>query len=831
MKFNFHKIQASTIESLKLAEKSLLAKCYFILLLKSRITTQHIWFLTYCLKHQLTPNYIKLKTNNSSPSALKAQLAGQRIWILEDRKVLFRKRNILNIYLKFVHSELLYKSNKLEFDITDCKFREIINNKIHRKYLKQKTKLNKLKFKQTQIQNNNQIVCHNSNNTFYNNNNTNNVNIPFSNHIFFDRFINFTNIYFSKDEINLLEKGFKHNIQNKFTKHILDSLAIDLEIIINLQRTFSHDDKNLHKLNLSKILMNSFNKNRIFNHDIINIIKSIKNKAISNDIIFTRADKGTTVIAIHKNEYINKTLEFLNTGNYDKLKYNPTNKYQLEIKNTLSKCSIISNHMDIIPMNPQAPKLYSLIKLHKENNPIRPVVSFIAAPSTKLSHYLIGLIKHYCNFYPKYSLKNSLHLINNIKDLHIPHNCKLISFDVKNLFPSVPPNEVIQLIDNMLLEQKVDPIIKTDILSLLRKCTEQNYFEFNGDFYSSSNGLIMGNPLSPLLAEIFMDNLEKLIHFDPSINNVILFWFRYVDDIFSGFLGTERQLTQFTQKLNKLHPNIIFTHEIEQNNSIHFLDLTIEKINNKLDFSIFHKPTHTDLTIHNSSHHPLQHKLAAYHCYIHRLINIPMNPTNFTKELNIIKQIAFNNGYNPSMIDTLLNKKQYSHTLSLIYPKTVDNNKHFNTLTFNNKFTNDIHKYLKKLDLNIAFRTNNNLGKFIKNNKSKTDKDQKSGVYKLLCGSCDKIYIGQTGRNFNKRIKEHRSSYIYEKEDSHYATHLNEENHNFNDNFILLHNESKSYRLNLLESLEINKYKKTDKLLNDQKDLNSSPLLNLQNKK
>ena len=34
----------------------------------------------------------------------------------------------------------------------------------------------------------------------------------------------------------------------------------------------------------------------------------------------------------------------------------------------------------------------------------------------------------------------------------------------------------------------------------------------------------------------------------------------------------------------------------------------------------------------------------------------------------------------------------------------------------------------------------------------------KSDVYKLNCNDCDAVYIGQTGRSFKKRHKEHEAS-------------------------------------------------------------------------
>ena len=73
--------------------------------------------------------------------------------------------------------------------------------------------------------------------------------------------------------------------------------------------------------------------------------------------------------------------------------------------------------------------------------------------------------------------------------------------------------------------------------------------------------------------------------------------------------------------------------------------MSILKLNNKLSFKIFHKPTHTDVTIHSTSNHPYAQKLATFRSYIHRLVTVPLSPENYNIELNIIKQIAVNNGY------------------------------------------------------------------------------------------------------------------------------------------------------------------------------------------
>lgn len=719
----------------------------------------------------------------------------------EDRKIQFRKRDTYNFYVKVIHTELANRLHSLEFDVLDSSTRLKVNSIVHKKFLRQRKKLSLLLPRQhtQKIQN-------------------------FSDHKFFERFVDLSNSNFSNQETKLLSKGFKHNVQHKKSRKDYELLGIEAELAFRHlpnQHFIKHDTKNLIKNGY----FSQFERPS-FDHQLLT---SIRQKSIKNDIIFTKADKGHTVISLKKDDYIKKTLDFLSAGNYIMIKNDPTNKFLEKLKITVRECDSIFGDIGkrkIIPTNPQPPRLYSLIKLHKSGNPIRPVVSFISAPSYLVSQYLINIIKTYTGFVAKYSIKNSFELVSKIKDVYLPNNAKFISFDVSNLFPSIPPKDTLLIVKDLLIKKNVNIIIQDHILQMLEVCLEQNYFLFNDKYYYSENGLIMGNPLSPLLAEIFMNNLEEKIYSHP-ISKQFLYYFRYVDDILVCFKGTDRQLSTLQQFLNTLHPNITFTTELEENNSLNFLDLTLTKDNNKHIFSIFHKPSQTDITIHNTSFHPYQQKMLAYSSMIHRLINIPLPPAEFKKELSIIKQIAINNGYDYKMVNDILNKKHYKTALSEIYPHTKDIKNKFCSITYFGNTSIKVKNCLKKQDCIVAFRTNNNLSKHILNNKPTQNKMKQSGVYELSCKGCHKKYVGRTCRNFSKRLKEHKRSYINHQTDSSYANHLLSENHGFNDELKILHKETNFHKLCLLEYLEINKGKISGNLLNDQIECHSSPLLNL----
>lgn len=477
-------------------------------------------------------------------------------------------------------------------------------------------------------------------------------------------------------------------------------------------------------------------------------------------------------------------------------------------------------------MNPSAPKLYGTVKTHKQNLPIRPVVSYIGAPTRKFSMELNNIFKETTKFKSKFSIKNSAELCTKLKNMTIPANCKLVSFDVCSMFSNIPSSECLDLIQTLLDKSKINPTLANEIVSSFKLCTSQNYFTYRNKSYYQNTGLAMGSPLSPLLAEIFMANLETTIEQTEPFKHII-FWYRYVDDVLAGFTGTSRQLTKFLAHINSIHPKIKFTIEEERNNEINFLDITIKRNHPSLSFKIFRKPTATDITIPMDSLHPLQHKLAAYRSMIHRAFNIPLDEKDRETELNIIKTIAAKNKIDTIEINKLINKKRLSTVIDRIYPRVRNDTKEeYAIITYYGNISQKIANPLQNSGIKVAFKTQNKLSNIFYNAKEKPKKLKHSGVYKIKCPDCESFYIGQTGRNIETRLKEHKAAYNTHTKDSTFANHLIESHHTFPaiENTEIIHRCQKSKKLNLLESLEIFKEKQNPNLLNDQTELIFSQL-------
>ena len=211
---------------------------------------------------------------------------------------------------------------------------------------------------------------------------------------------------------------------------------------------------------------------------------------------------------------------------------------------------------------------------------------------------------------------------------------------------------------------------------------------------------------------------------------------------------------------------------------------------------------------------------------IHRLLNTPLHINEYNDELNIIKHIAIANGYKPNIIDQLIHKHKNKNK-NMIHNSNIDTNIKFAAANYTNILPDTLLYEFKKLNINVSFRTNNNIYKFLQNHHHVDTFHSKSGIYKITCNDCDMIYIGQTGRTFLQRYKEHlptKKNLLKLK--SNYAKHIIDNRHKYSDintNMQVIKFCNKGKYMNAYEEFYIYKqYKENPQiLLNDQLKMSS----------
>ena len=109
--------------------------------------------------------------------------------------------------------------------------------------------------------------------------------------------------------------------------------------------------------------------------------KAIKELRSDKEHLVVTADKGVVLVVMDKKEYILKMNQLLkDTNAYRLLKMNPTNKYKNRLINILRRIKSEGRleegtYKKMYPTGASSPKLYGLTKIHKKDNPLRPIVS------------------------------------------------------------------------------------------------------------------------------------------------------------------------------------------------------------------------------------------------------------------------------------------------------------------------------------------------------------------------------------------------------------------------------------------------------------------------
>ena len=85
----------------------------------------------------------------------------------------------------------------------------------------------------------------------------------------------------------------------------------------------------------------------------------------------------------------------------------------------------------------------------------------------------------------------------------------------------------------------------------------------------------MGSPLSPIIANIYMEHFEEVALRSSILQPKV--WWRYVDDTFVIWPHSQSTLPQFLSHLNNIRPSIQFTMEEEVEQRIPFLDVLVKK--------------------------------------------------------------------------------------------------------------------------------------------------------------------------------------------------------------------------------------------------------------
>ena len=257
-------------------------------------------------------------------------------------------------------------------------------------------------------------------------------------------------------------------------------------------------------------------------------------------------------------------------------------------------------------------------KIHKTCTPLRPIDSSRGSITYGIAKELAHIIKPLVGQSP-YHLKDTQHFIQQLQGKKLEPGEVITYFDVKALFTSFPVKPAIQIVKQRLQQDNTLPqrtsMSTAQITSLLEFCLTNTYFLFQGKYYEQVQGAAMGSPISPLIANIFMEEFE--VKALSSIPHPPSLWLRFVDDTF--VINRAEHSQDLLHHINNQDPHIQFTVEPTQQGSLPFLDtlVTIDP-DNTFSTTVYRKPTHTDQYLHWDSNHDITAKQSVHNTLAHR---------------------------------------------------------------------------------------------------------------------------------------------------------------------------------------------------------------------
>ena len=480
-------------------------------------------------------------------------------------------------------------------------------------------------------------------------------------------------------------------------------------------------------------------------------------------------DKGAGLVRLSTESAKEKIREQL--GNTKIIRKDPTDGFVTKIQKKLSSLRKLQRFTDkeyekMYPSDAIPPRMYGLIKAHKpeKNYPMRLVVSTIGTANYGLSEYLVKITQSTLNKNTT-RLKNSQSFVEEAKTWSVSPGEVQVSYDVVNLYPSIPVKEAIDVLIDQLNQDRDNlknfTKLKLDeIKDLLELCLSKCYFLYDNEIHELENSGPIGLSLMVSMAESYLQFLEGKAIDDALHQQISLKTHkRYVDDSHSRFEETE-DAPKFLGILNSQDPRIQYTMEVEnENKSLNFLEITAtNNTQGNYNFEVFRKKAITNVQVKPTSSHDPKILRGIFKGFVHRAHKI-CSEHHLKNEIEFLIKVFMENGYEETILRKLCEEVENKiNTPSTATPTSVEEAEPSQTITLPwiPGVSPRLKKVFRKAGYKVTFKANPNLQNILsKKNKVKLPPNSYPGIYKIPCPCGVPPYIGKTKLRILKRTDQH----------------------------------------------------------------------------
>ena len=202
------------------------------------------------------------------------------------------------------------------------------------------------------------------------------------------------------------------------------------------------------------------------------------------------------------------------------------------------------------------------------------------------------------------------------------------------MITNVPLEEIINICVNELLKRNssIHGLNKKQIAEMLSLTTKESIILFDMAFYTHVDGVAIGSPLGPSLANPFSCHHETKRLNDCPEKFKPMFYKRYVDNIFVLFKRPEHVKT-FVDYMNSKHKNINFSFETEKDEKMPFLYVNVFRENGKFVTNVYRRETYTRVYTNFSSFILLEHKFRLVYKLLHHCFCLVFDISKFLFEI------------------------------------------------------------------------------------------------------------------------------------------------------------------------------------------------------
>ncbi|CAF4145889.1 unnamed protein product [Rotaria sordida] len=253
--------------------------------------------------------------------------------------------------------------------------------------------------------------------------------------------------------------------------------------------------------------------------------------------------------------------------------------------------------------------LHFILKPHKPDTPLRPIVAAIHAPATEISKFLNDLLApKFLRVARQTTFINGIDLVQALEKYvangYLKPTTLFITFDVENLYTMIPRQGalevLLQFLERNLRNNKIGTLRIDDVMRMSRFVLDTNIFVYEKKHYRQIRGGAMGSAFTKTLANIYMLDWEQQPMHDQQADQEI--YGRYIDDVFMTTNLTHDQLKAKLENAHRKDPNIRISYSIQS--TIDFLDVTVSNEGDHLKTSIFHKSAAEPYVLPYTSDHP-----------------------------------------------------------------------------------------------------------------------------------------------------------------------------------------------------------------------------------